>query len=89
MKTAAVPRSPTARSSCSELRCGAATGWSATSHKQRLADRGTPLRARDFVGRDGHRFGLPLPSRARRQAIDQMLATGHEAAPENPPDGLR
>ena len=45
--------------------------------QQRLADRGTPLRARDFVGLglDGHRFGLPLPSRARRQAIDQMMAT--------------
>jgi zinc/manganese transport system ATP-binding protein len=45
--------------------------------QQRLADRGTPLRARDFVGLglDGHRFGLPLPSRTRRQAIDQMLAT--------------
>ena len=29
--------------------------------QQRLADRGTPLRARDFVGLglDGHRFGLP------------------------------
>jgi zinc/manganese transport system ATP-binding protein len=45
--------------------------------QQRLADRGTPLRARDFVGLglDGHRFGLPLPSRTRRLLIDQMLAT--------------
>jgi zinc/manganese transport system ATP-binding protein len=45
--------------------------------QQRLADRGTPLRARDFVGLglDGHRYGLPLPSRRRRQAINQMLAT--------------
>ena len=45
--------------------------------QQRLADRGTPLRARDFVGLglDGHRFGLPLPSRTRRRAIDQMMAT--------------
>jgi zinc/manganese transport system ATP-binding protein len=45
--------------------------------QQRLADRGTPLRARDFVGLglDGHRFGLPLPTRARRRAIDQLLAT--------------
>ena len=45
--------------------------------QQRLADRGTPLRARDFVGLglDGHRFGLPLPSRTRRQAIEQMLST--------------
>lgn len=45
--------------------------------QQHLADAGTPLRARDFVGLgyDGHRFGLPLPSRARRQAVDAMLAT--------------
>ncbi|MDD2876496.1 MAG: ATP-binding cassette domain-containing protein [Acidiphilium sp.] len=34
-----------------------------------------PLRARDMValGLDGHRFGLPLPSRARRQTVDAML----------------
>jgi zinc/manganese transport system ATP-binding protein len=45
--------------------------------QQRLADRGTPLRARDFVGLglDGHRFGLPLATRARRRAIDELLAT--------------
>jgi len=45
--------------------------------QQRLADRGTPLRARDFIGLglDGHRFGFPLPSRTRRRAIDQMLTT--------------
>ncbi|MEE3503137.1 metal ABC transporter ATP-binding protein [Acidiphilium acidophilum] len=35
-----------------------------------------PLRARDVValGMDGHRFGLPLPSLARRRAVDAMLA---------------
>ena len=45
--------------------------------QQHLADRGTPLRARDFVGLglNGHRFGVPLPSRARRRTVDAMLAT--------------
>ncbi len=35
-----------------------------------------PLRARDLValGLDGHRLGLPLPSRHRRRLIDEMLA---------------
>jgi zinc/manganese transport system ATP-binding protein len=44
--------------------------------QQRLVDRGVPLRARDFVGLglDGHRFGLALPSGARRRAVDTMLA---------------
>jgi zinc/manganese transport system ATP-binding protein len=34
-----------------------------------------PLRARDLValGANGHRFGLPLPSRARRDAAAEML----------------
>jgi zinc/manganese transport system ATP-binding protein len=34
-----------------------------------------PLRARDLVGLglDGHRFGIPLPSRSRRKLIDEML----------------
>lgn len=34
-----------------------------------------PLRARDVValGLDGHRLGLPLPSRARRNLVDKML----------------
>jgi zinc/manganese transport system ATP-binding protein len=34
-----------------------------------------PLRARDVVGLglDGHRLGFPLPSAARRQAVDEML----------------
>src|SRR3954453_3727687 len=37
--------------------------------QQHLADRGTPLRARDFLalGIDGSRFGLPLPSAERRR----------------------
>jgi zinc/manganese transport system ATP-binding protein len=34
-----------------------------------------PLRARDLVGLgiDGQRFGIPLPSRSRRQRVDEML----------------
>lgn len=36
----------------------------------------TPLRVKDFValGLDGHRLGLPLPSRERRERVDQMVA---------------
>jgi zinc/manganese transport system ATP-binding protein len=43
--------------------------------QQKLADEGTPLRARDLVGLglDGHRWGVPLPSRARRERIDALL----------------
>jgi zinc/manganese transport system ATP-binding protein len=35
-----------------------------------------PLRVRDVVslGIDGHRFGIRLPSRARRERVDEMLA---------------
>jgi len=35
-----------------------------------------PVRARDLVGLglDGHRLGIPLPSRQRRQLVDEMLA---------------
>jgi zinc/manganese transport system ATP-binding protein len=34
-----------------------------------------PVRARDLVGLglDGNRFGLPLPSRGKRQMVDEML----------------
>jgi zinc/manganese transport system ATP-binding protein len=40
-----------------------------------LLDPYLPLRARDLVslGLDGHRLGLPLPSRKRREAVDEML----------------
>jgi len=43
--------------------------------QQRLADEGTALRGRDLVGLgvDGHRWGVGLPSRARRAAIDAAL----------------
>jgi zinc/manganese transport system ATP-binding protein len=34
-----------------------------------------PLRARDLVGLglDGHRFGIPLPSRGRRELVEETL----------------
>ncbi len=40
-----------------------------------LLDPDMPLRARDLValGLDGHRFGIPLPSRKRRQLVEEML----------------
>jgi zinc/manganese transport system ATP-binding protein len=40
-----------------------------------LLDPDVPLRARDLVGLgiDGHRFGMPMPSRGRRAAVDEML----------------
>ncbi len=40
-----------------------------------LLDPDMPLRARDLVGLgiDAHRFGIPRPSRARRELIEQML----------------
>ncbi len=40
-----------------------------------LLDPDMPLRARDLVGLgiDGHRFGVPRPSRARRALIEEML----------------
>ncbi|MGD0833943.1 MAG: metal ABC transporter ATP-binding protein [Candidatus Dormibacteria bacterium] len=46
-----------------------------------LLDPDVPLRARDLValGLDGHRLGMPLPSRQRTQAVDSMLrAVGAE-----------
>jgi zinc/manganese transport system ATP-binding protein len=40
-----------------------------------LLDPDMPMRARDLValGADGHRFGVPMPSRARRDAVAEML----------------
>lgn len=39
-------------------------------------DRDLPLRGRDLValGLDGHRWGMPLPSRRRRETVDAALA---------------
>ncbi|QDZ16863.1 ABC transporter ATP-binding protein [Humibacter ginsenosidimutans] len=43
--------------------------------QQKLADEGTPLRARDLVGLgvDGHRWGVPWPSKKRRERIEDLL----------------
>jgi zinc/manganese transport system ATP-binding protein len=43
--------------------------------QQKLADDGTPLRARDLVGLGlvGHRFGIPWPSARRRKQVDTLL----------------
>lgn len=43
--------------------------------QQRIADRDTPVRARELVGfgLDGHRFGLPLPNRSRRARVTAAL----------------
>ncbi len=40
-----------------------------------LLDPDMPMRARDLValGLDGHRLGVPIPSAARRRAVDEML----------------
>jgi zinc/manganese transport system ATP-binding protein len=40
-----------------------------------LLDPDMPMRARDLValGADGHRFGVPVPSRVRREAVAEML----------------
>jgi zinc/manganese transport system ATP-binding protein len=40
-----------------------------------MLDPDMPLRARDLValGIDGNRFGIPLPSKRRREAVDEML----------------
>ena len=55
--------------------------------QQRIATPGIALRGRDLVtlGVDGHRFGLPLPSRATKQRVDALLqsvgATGYASRP--------
>lgn len=43
--------------------------------QQKLLERGTPLRARDLIalGVDGQRWGLPVPSRAVRRRVDEVL----------------
>src|ERR1700712_2029144 len=43
--------------------------------QQKLADDGTPLRARDLVGLGlvGHRFGIPWPSNRRKKQVDSLL----------------
>jgi len=59
--------------------------------QQRLAADGTPLRARDLVGLgiDGHRWGIPLPSRRRRGEVASLLDTvGARGYASSPVDQL-
>lgn len=59
--------------------------------QQRLADEGIPLRGRDLValGLDGHRWGVPIPSRRRRQRVNQLLSSvGAEAYASTPVSSL-
>jgi zinc/manganese transport system ATP-binding protein len=43
--------------------------------QQKLIPAGTPMRARDLValGVNGHRWGLPIPNRADRAQVDQLI----------------
>ncbi len=52
-------------------------------------DPDTPLRGRDLVGfgLDGHRLGVPLPSRTRTKRIDAALAAVHALPFANAPVG--
>ncbi|WP_410790099.1 metal ABC transporter ATP-binding protein [Kribbella sp. C-35] len=59
--------------------------------QQRLAEDGVPLRGRDLValGVDGHRWGVPLPSRGRRRRVNQLLSSvGAEAYASTPLSSL-
>ncbi|WP_427896106.1 metal ABC transporter ATP-binding protein [Kribbella sp. GL6] len=59
--------------------------------QQRPADDGVPLRGRDLValGVDGHRWGVPIPSRRRRQRVNQLLSSvGAEAYASTPLSSL-
>ena len=55
--------------------------------QQKLISPGTPLRGRDLVtlGVNGHRFGLPISTRADRARVDELLedvgATGFATRP--------
>lgn len=55
--------------------------------QQRLIEQGTPLRARDLVtmGVDGHRWGLPITSRATRRHVDSVLEAVGATAFANAP----
>jgi len=61
------------RPSAGKIRAGQ-TGIGYVPQKIQL-DPDMPLRARDLVGLglDGHKFGIPLPSRSRRALVDEML----------------
>lgn len=55
--------------------------------QQRLIEQGTPLRARDLVtlGVEGHRWGLPVTSRAVRRHVDEVIASVGATAYANVP----
>ena len=59
------------------VRVGAQGGQRAVGYvpQKFLLDPDMPLRGRDLVGLgiDGHRFGIPTPSKARRHRIQEML----------------
>jgi zinc/manganese transport system ATP-binding protein len=52
-------------------------------------DRDTPLRGWDLaaLGFDGHRFGIPLPSREKRRRVDEMLVAVDAARYADAPVG--
>jgi zinc/manganese transport system ATP-binding protein len=58
--------------------------------QQRAFDQTLPVRALDLVrfGLDGHRWGLPLRSRAHRQRLDQVMEAVGATAYANAPVGL-
>lgn len=55
--------------------------------QQKLIEQGTPLRARDLVtlGVDGHRWGLPITSKATRRHVDSVLESVGATAFANVP----
>lgn len=55
--------------------------------QQKLLDDGTPLRARDLValGINGHRWGLPIPTRALHERVDAILESVGATAFANAP----
>jgi zinc/manganese transport system ATP-binding protein len=57
--------------------------------QHRQADSGLPLRARDLLrmGLDGHRFGVPFPSRATAHRVSEMLAAVGAEGLANTPIG--
>lgn len=58
--------------------------------QQKSFDPGVPLRARDLVGFgiDGHRWGIALPSRARRQRVERALTDVGALAYADAPVGV-
>jgi zinc/manganese transport system ATP-binding protein len=58
--------------------------------QQRAFDQNLPIRARDLVrfGLDGHRWGMPLRSRAQRQRLDAVMDAVGASAYADAPVGL-